>query len=151
MKIIAKYTTQLVKESSKKYELETKRITEPYVAIEMFQKVFNLETQTREIFVMLALNTKNEVIGAFEVFTGSINASLVHPRDIFQRLLLVNAQSFIVAHNHPSGDPTPSREDKVVTERLHEASKIMGLDFLDHMIIGDNGRYTSLREEGVFN
>lgn len=149
MKIVKKWEVKLVRESSKKYEIDGMRVTSPMDAAKIVNSVFELTEEPREKFVMLAFDTKLNVIGAFEVFTGSVNSSLVHPREIFQRLLLVNATSFVVAHNHPSGDPTPSREDIEVTRRLNEAAQMMGIQFIDHMIIGDDAsRYVSLKEKG---
>lgn len=146
MKIIKKFDLQLVKETAKKYDVPSKIISSPDDAHVLFNEVFNLKEQPREIFVMFALNTKNEIIGAFEVFKGSLNASIVHPREVFQRLLLSNAASFVVAHNHPSGNTTPSREDIEVTKRLKESGELLGIQLLDHLIVGTN--YMSLKERG---
>jgi DNA repair protein RadC len=148
MKIITKYQVQLVKESSRKYDLETKLIASPDMAVHAIREVFQLDSSPQEKFVVLALNIKNRLIGAFEVFAGSINSSIVHPRDIFQRLLLTNATAFIAAHNHPSGDPTPSCEDIEVTKRLVDCGRIMDIELLDHLIIGEDGKYCSLKAEG---
>ena len=97
---------------------------------------------------MLALDTKNKVIGIFVISTGSLNASIIHPRDIFQRAILSNAASVILVHNHPSGDPSPSPEDDLLTRRLVDAGKIMDIALLDHIIIGEN-RFVSLKERGI--
>lgn len=106
------------------------------------------ETAVVETAQMLALDTKNKIIGVFTISTGSLNASIIHPRDIFQRAILSNAASVILAHNHPSGDPTPSPEDIELTGKLVEAGKVMDIAILDHVIIGD-GRFVSLKERGV--
>ena len=95
---------------------------------------------------MICMNTKNKIIGVFEISHGSVNSSIVSPREVFQKALLANAVSIIVMHNHPSGDCTPSREDIEVTKRLVEAGKIVGVEVLDHIIVGD--RYSSLKEKG---
>lgn len=95
---------------------------------------------------MICMNTKNKVIGVFELSHGTVNASLVSPREAFQKALLANAVSVIFMHNHPSGDPKPSREDVEVTKRLSEAGKILGVEVLDHIIVGDS--YSSLKEKG---
>lgn len=100
-----------------------------------------------ETAMMLALDTKNKVIGIFEISRGSLNASIIHPRDVFQRALLVNAASVILVHNHPSGDPTPSPEDVKLTKKLVEAGRVMDITVLDHVICGE-GKYVSLRERG---
>ncbi len=100
-----------------------------------------------ETAMMLALDTKNKVIGVFEISRGSLNASIIHPRDVFQRAILVNAASVILVHNHPSGDPTPSPEDVKLTKKLVEAGRVMDITVLDHVICGE-GKYASLRERG---
>lgn len=102
---------------------------------------------TQEHFVVLGLNTKNEVQFRETVFIGSLNASIVHPRECFKHLIRRSCASAIVAHNHPSGQPDPSREDIDVTKRLSEAGKIMGCEILDHIIIGAE-KYVSLKEKG---
>ena len=146
-KRIAKYRLELVKESSKVYEVESK-ISSPSNVRDYIEKVFNLSSQAEEVMVMLVLDAKNIVIGAFEVSRGSLNSSIVHPREVFKRALLLNGASIILAHNHPSGDPTPSREDISVTKRLVEGGNILGITVLDHLIIVDNGRYRSFKEMG---
>ncbi|MDS1029398.1 DNA repair protein RadC [Bacillota bacterium LX-D] len=101
----------------------------------------------REYFKTLFLNTKNHVLGLETISIGSLNSSIVHPRELFKQAVKKSAAAIILAHNHPSGDPTPSREDIDVTKRLIEAGKIMGIEVLDHIIIG-NGTYVSLKERG---
>ena len=103
---------------------------------------------TQEHFVALYLNTKNQVIHRQTVFIGSLNASIVHPREVFKEALKRSAASIICFHNHPSGDPTPSREDIDVTKRLVECGLLLGIDVLDHIIIGDR-KFVSLKEKGV--
>jgi DNA repair protein RadC len=102
---------------------------------------------TQEHFVCLFLNTKNEVIHKQTIFIGSLNASIVHPRELFKEAFRRSAASMICLHNHPSGNPEPSREDIEVTRRLVECGRILGVDVLDHIIIGDK-RYVSLKEKG---
>ncbi|MFF2447717.1 DNA repair protein RadC [Neobacillus sp. NPDC058068] len=102
---------------------------------------------SQEHFVCLYLNTKNQVIHKQTVFIGSLNASIVHPREVFREALKRSAASVIAVHNHPSGDPAPSREDIEVTKRLVECGKIIGIDLLDHLIIGEN-KFVSLKEKG---
>ena len=102
---------------------------------------------TQEHFVCLFLNTKNEVISEETIFIGSLNSSIVHPREIFNRAVHLSAASIICLHNHPSGQSLESKEDIDVTKRLVEAGKIMGIDVLDHIIIGDK-TYRSLKEKG---
>ncbi len=102
---------------------------------------------SQEHFVCLYLNTKNQVLHRQTVFVGSLNASIVHPREVFKEAFRRSAASIICAHNHPSGDPSPSREDIEVTKRLAECGKIIGIDILDHLIIGDK-KFISLKEKG---
>lgn len=102
----------------------------------------------KEHFVAIHLNTKHQILGEEVVSIGSLNASIVHPREIFKTAVKRSAAAIICAHNHPSGDPTPSEEDVEVTHRLVSAGKILGVEVLDHIVIGDN-RYISLRERGL--
>ncbi|WP_053368944.1 RadC family protein [Bacillus sp. FJAT-27245] len=102
---------------------------------------------SQEHFVCLYLNTKNQVLHKQTIFIGSLNASIVHPREVFKEAFRRSAASIICLHNHPSGDPTPSREDIEVTKRLSECGKIIGIDLLDHLIIGEN-KFVSLKEKG---
>ena len=101
----------------------------------------------QENFVALYLNVKNQIIHQQTVFIGSLNASIVHPREIFRVAVRRAAAAIIVAHNHPSGNPVPSPEDIDVTKRLLEAGQILGIDLLDHIIIGDH-QFVSLKEKG---
>lgn len=102
-----------------------------------------------EVFRLLMLNTKNVVIGQKDISIGSLNSSIVEPREVFKEAILKSSASIIVCHNHPSGDPTPSNEDINVTIRLKECGKILGVDLLDHIIIG-YGKYISLKEKSLF-
>ncbi|HHW99052.1 MAG TPA: DNA repair protein RadC [Firmicutes bacterium] len=103
---------------------------------------------TQEEFVVVLLDTKNKVISRQTVFRGSLNASIVHPREVFKYAIRHSAAAVLVAHNHPSGDPTPSREDIDVTRRLVEAGKIVGIEVLDHVVFGD-GKTVSMKEKGI--
>ena len=101
-----------------------------------------------EHFVCLFLNTKNHITAKETLSVGTLNASLVHPREVFRAAIRHGSASIICAHNHPSGDPTPSPEDTSLTRRLAEAGELVGIDVLDHIVIGD-GRYISLKEQGL--
>jgi len=103
--------------------------------------------EDREVFMVLVLNTKNQVTAIHRCHVGSINASIVHPREVLKSAILNNGASIIVGHNHPSYNSTPSREDKEVTKRLAEAGKILGIELLDHIIVGGNS-HISLKEKG---
>lgn len=146
-KIMTKYRLELVKEESHKYEVET-RISCPKDIYEVLTKVCRIQCNAEEVFILITLNTKNIVTGYFEVHRGTINTSLVHPREVFKRALLNNASNIIVAHNHPSGDPNPSKEDMQITERLKEAGNLLGINLIDHIIVGED-KYISLKEKGV--
>ncbi|KAA0563688.1 DNA repair protein RadC [Bacillus sp. CH30_1T] len=98
-------------------------------------------------YICLYLNTKNQVLHKQTIFIGSLNASIVHPREVFKEAFRRSAASIICIHNHPSGDPTPSREDIEVTKRLVECGRIIGIDILDHLIIGEK-KFISLKEKG---
>ncbi|QPC47051.1 RadC family protein [Mangrovibacillus cuniculi] len=107
----------------------------------------DMRSLQQEHFVCLYLNTKNQVLHRQTIFIGSLNASIVHPREVFKEAFRRSAASIVCFHNHPSGDPSPSREDIEVTKRLVECGKIIGIEIVDHIIIGDN-RFISLREKG---
>lgn len=104
--------------------------------------------EDREVFLVMMLNTKNEVVGLHRAHVGSLNSSIVHPRDVMKAAILNNAASIIVSHQHPSGNPTPSQEDIEVTKRLAEAGKILGIEVLDHVIVSHTGKHVSLKEKG---
>lgn len=135
---------QMIRE--KEVEVHSKKISSPKDAAKICKQV--LENEDRENLIVLALDTKNNVNAINVVSIGSLNSSIVHPREVFKPLILANACSFIISHNHPSGNTTPSSEDINITKRLKECSKFMGIDLLDHIIIGNN-EYISLKEEGL--
>jgi len=101
-----------------------------------------------ERFVVLLLTTKNKVIAHYEISKGSLNSTIVHPREVFAHAVRVKAASVVCVHNHPSGCPDPSREDIEVSARLREAGRIIGVELIDHVIIGGVG-YVSLKEKGL--
>jgi DNA repair protein RadC len=101
-----------------------------------------------EEFRSIMLDSKRRVIDISTISTGTLTSSLVHPRELFREAIIRNSAALIVAHNHPSGDPTPSKEDMAVTERLVKAGKLMGIEVLDHIIIGDNV-FTSMVTGGI--
>lgn len=143
MKNIPVVKCQLVKESSVSADLEA--ITSPSAAAAILSNY--LDGADREHFVVLMLNTKNKPIGINTVSIGTLNSSLVHPREVFKPAILANAAGIILGHNHPSGDTTPSREDVETTKRLVEAGKLLGIQVLDHVIVSDEGTL-SLKERG---
>lgn len=107
----------------------------------------DLRHATQEQMKLLMLNTKARLIGETDISKGTVNATVISPRELFLEALQKNAVSIILMHNHPSGDPTPSREDVLLTKRVQEAGELIGIELLDHIIIGNNC-YISLKEKG---
>lgn len=107
-----------------------------------------LRYENKEHFIALLLSTKNHVLAIPTISLGSLNASVVHPRELFRAAINHSAAAVILVHNHPSGDPSPSQEDIALTKRLIEAGRILDISVLDHVIIGD-GRYISFKEKGI--
>lgn len=105
-----------------------------------------IEDEAVEVFGALFLNTKHEPLAWHVVSRGTLDSTLVHPRDVLKAACLANAASLILAHNHPSGDPTPSPDDIQLTSRLVAAGLLVGIEVLDHVVIGHEGRFCSLRE-----
>lgn len=124
----------------------SKELKNPCDVAELFQDF--LKDCDREMFCILNLRTKNQVINVNVVGMGTLNSVLVHPREVFKSAILSNASNIILAHNHPSGDPEPSRHDIEVTKRLAEAGNLMGIEVLDHIVVAEN-RYFSFREENI--
>jgi DNA repair protein RadC len=109
---------------------------------------YRFRDRRREYFIALLLDGKNRIIHEEQVSEGSLNQSIVHPREVFNRAVKESAAAVILVHNHPSGDPSPSREDREISRRLKEAGEIIGIRVLDHIIIGD-GTYVSFVEQGL--
>lgn len=108
-----------------------------------------LKDEEQEHFIVLCLNTKNEIIARKTISIGTLDQAIVHPRDVFRFAIKNNAARIIAVHNHPSGNPEPSENDKTVTKRLIRSGDILGVEILDHIIVG-NDSYVSLRERGLF-
>ena len=104
--------------------------------------------EQKEHFAILLLNTKNHILGLKDISIGNLSSSVVHPREVFETAILHHSAAIILLHNHPSGDPTPSKEDIAVTHRLMKASNIMDIPILDHIILG-NGRFVSMKEKDL--
>jgi len=111
--------------------------------------VDELQNKTKEHFYALFLDTKNRILKEELISVGTLNESLIHPREVFNSAVKTSCNAVILVHNHPSGDCVPSENDKVVTKELVEAGKIMGINVLDHVIIGKEG-FISLKESGLF-
>ena len=125
---------------------------EPKNLLDSPQRIFEflrekIGNEKKEHFVVLYLDTKNNLI-VDDVSVGILNASLVHPREVFKRAITDNASHLVIAHNHPSGDPTPSEDDVITTNRLKEAGKIIGISVVDHLVVSTNN-YFSLKEKGI--
>ena len=110
-----------------------------------------LSDESVEVFLILCLTTKHSPIAYHELSRGTLDAALVHPREVFKVAFLANAACLILAHNHPSGDPTPSSEDLTLTKTLAEAGNLLGVKIIDHIIIGRDGGYHSFRERGLLD
>lgn len=121
----------------------------PESAYDTIIELTQADRETQEVFGVISLNTKMKVLGCEIIHKGSVNSSIVTPRDVFKQALLKGAVSIMVFHNHPSGDPFRSREDIDVTKRLAEAGKLMGIELIDHIIVGDD-KFYSLKERGDF-
>lgn len=106
-----------------------------------------LKDQTQEIMVALLVDAKHRVIGSFEIARGGLSSVVVDPKVVFRAALAASAHGLILAHNHPSGDPTPSPDDFALTARLQAAGKLLEIEILDHLVIGDTG-YCSFKETG---
>ena len=146
--IIKKYNIEIVQESSKKYDGELNEITSTEKAVKAFDSIFNIKNQPEEVLALLCLNTKNKIIGAFEVSRGTINASMAHPREVYKRALLLNTARIMLCHNHPSGELTPSNADNTMTDRMAKAGELIGIELLDHVIVANsNNEFYSYRGE----
>ena len=121
-------------------------IREPQDAYDILKETCALHCE--EHFYCLLLSTKNHVNAIHEVSIGTLNAAVVHPREVFKAAILSNAAAVILVHNHPSGDPAPSKEDIELTRRLIDAGKLLDIPVLDHVIIGD-WKYYSMKESGI--
>ena len=117
--------------------------------VDFCRRQLKIDEMAEEHVEVLAMDAKNHLQGVFEVSVGAVNAAIVPVREIFQKLLALNAVGFIVVHNHPSGDAVPSDEDNAITKKLYEASKIMDVTMIDHVIVGNYGGQYSYRASGV--
>ncbi len=141
------YTTLTIKEELPDYLLKSKRITSSSDVYQMFK---HLMDSPREMFISLHLDSKNKIICMDTVSQGSLNASIVHPREVFSSAILSAAAGLIFIHQHPSGDPAESTEDVSLTKRLKECADLLGIRLLDHIIIGE-GKYVSFADRGMLS
>jgi len=115
----------------------------------MARSIYGTLDADKEHFLLLTLNNKNRVNGFKVISTGSLTASLVHPREVWRAALHLCAAAVVFVHNHPSGDPTPSPEDQEITRRLKGTGDVLGIRVLDHVVIGDDGRFFSFSDRGL--
>lgn len=132
---------KMVREGSTKYE--NRKIETPFDAYVLLKNF--LEDSDRERLLVVCLDTKNQPINICTVSVGTLNSSLVHPREVFKTAILSNSNQIMLAHNHPSGISAPSNEDKAMTSRIKDAGVILGIELIDHIIIGSN-EYFSFKE-----
>ena len=137
------YELKVVRERRQGYGT-LKRVRSAQDVYEAFRERF--EPLDREQFVVVLLDGKNRVLGFNVVSTGSLTAALVHPREVFKPAILANAAAVILVHNHPSGDPEPSAEDRAITDRLKHVGELLGIRVLDHLVVGE-ARYISFAEQ----
>ena len=140
--IVRKYSVALMKESAHKYADIPDRLISPDKVVKYADSVLNFGGLTKENFVLVPVDNKLKPLGVFVVTVGTVDASIVSSRDVFQAALLCNASSIFILHNHPSGDPTPSKEDIEVTDRLKKAGELMRIPLLDHVIVGEKRYYS---------
>jgi DNA repair protein RadC len=139
------YRIAMIKEKSV-ISVEQKTIRSPRDVFDAVREY--LADVDREHFLTLLLNSKNGIVGVNTASIGTLNSSLVHPREVFKAAIIANSAAVILVHCHPSGNPDPSNEDLEITRRLAEAGKILGIEVLDHVIVGE-GCWVSLKERGI--
>lgn len=137
-------TVKLVKEKSISYLPRV--ISKPQEVAKLFSNF--IKDSDKEQFVICCLNTKNQPTNISIISIGCVDSTLVHPREVFKVAILSNASAIILCHNHPSGNTEPSKDDKMITERICEVGKIHGIKILDHIIIGDDNNFLSFKEAG---
>lgn len=152
---VVKYKTKLTEKQRVVLEKEIsvycpeidRKMNSPESIVGFARTYLRMHELPEEYMYMVCMNTKLDMTGVFEISHGNVNSSVVGTREVFQKALLANAVSIALIHNHPSGDPKPSREDIRITRRLVDAGQLIGIQVLDHIIIGRPG-YTSLKERG---
>lgn len=145
-KTMVKYN--LVAERVKTYE-SVGRLNASYQTKDALERMFRLSEQAEEIFVMVCLDTKKQIIAGFEVSRGSLNSTIVSTREVFKRAITANADTIILGHNHPSGSLKPSMADIQVTNKLVKAGELLDIQVIDHIIIGEGDGCFSFAEEGM--
>ncbi len=145
--VVRRFRLQLVAEESSLFDAGgPEQLANPQAAATFLDS--HLGDRPQEHMAAIYLDTRNRVVGWTIAFVGTLNRCAVEPRTLLSTGLLLNAAGFILAHNHPSGDPSPSAEDLAFTRRLQEAAKIIGVRLIDHIILGANPRWVSLKQRG---
>ena len=149
----AKKYSSYIREITTQYKtLNTEKIhiSYPSAVVEFLQK--KISSENKEHFSILGVNNKNQIVMYYNVSIGTVTESIVHPREVFSAAILSGCSGIIITHNHPSGNPTPSREDIATTKRIYDAGKIIGIQVLDHIIVAfDTADYYSMKENGYLN
>ena len=145
MKRINVVQCQIVKEKTMSYDFKT--ISKPVEGAKIIKAYIG--NSDRENFVIACLDTRNNITAINTVSIGTINETIVHPREIFKIAILANSANIIIAHNHPSGNPSPSREDIEFTKKIVSAGKLLDIEVLDHIVVGDDEKYFSFKEGGL--
>jgi|LGVC01.1.fsa_nt_gb DNA repair protein RadC len=143
----------VIREATEMYKPDTRWNTPEKVA-KLLHKLFEFLDETREHFLSISVNNKNELIAVNVISIGSVNTSIVHPREVFYAAIADKAVGIILCHNHPSGDVSPSQQDIDITLKLVETGRIVGIDVMDHIILGqsvmkDRHAYLSMKEQGL--
>ena len=125
-------------------------LSNPQKVFEVVTAITGIQDSPSEEFWVLLLNIKNKITGVEMISKGSLNSAIVHPREVFKSAILHNSASVIFAHNHPSGDPEPSIEDIHLTRRLEDGGRLLGIEVLDHIVVGD-GVFTSMKQRGLMS
>lgn len=141
----------LAKEKGTLYKTEKERFTNPDSIYLLMQSVFDLNHLPEEHLYLLCFSTKGNLLGVFEVSHGCVDATFCNPREIMQRALLCNSSSIVLVHNHPSGNPEPSKNDISATKRIFQVGQLMGIPLNDHLIIGDSCYYSLAEKTDIFN
>jgi DNA repair protein RadC len=153
-KIMAKIEISLlnlrvVREKTGTYAVDSTSITSSGKLHEIATKVLELDQRAEEVFCVVCCDSQNRINGIYEVFRGGMAESPVYPPEVFKRALLSNSPIMFLLHNHPGGTLHPSLPDQQVTQRLVDGAKLLGLKILDHMIVNDEGKYSSFKEMGI--
>ena len=141
-------TLRIVREKACEYS-EPEKIRSPADAAKLFEKVFGLSEYAEEALCMITLDTAHNPCGFWKVSRGSLNESMVHPREVFKRALLSNSHAVVIAHNHPSGTTNFSPQDRNCAERLRKAGEVLGVKLIDFLAIGEGGSFRSASEKGI--